>query len=209
MALADLTFKFYTDAALTVVFTGLFQLTRYTDLSDNPQDFTLYFGSPEPEDTRQLQATSSLGVDPIVLTPTDILPEWAASTAYVVGQQIQPTTPNTYMYECTTAGTSSATEPASWPTTPLGTTQTDGTVTWTLKAKKHPITEIKMSLVYATIAAATGGATLNIGTTLMSGSANAVPVYFRFTNSVTTISDDTGYPEIGIYINNVTERAVV
>lgn len=54
---------------------------------------------------------------------------WTASTAYTVGQYIVPTTSNGRLYKCTTAGTSSSTQP-SWGTTNGGTT-TDGTVTWT------------------------------------------------------------------------------
>ncbi|GAG80572.1 unnamed protein product, partial [marine sediment metagenome] len=36
---------------------------------------------------------------------------WKASTAYSLGDVVEPTTPNDYVYECTTAGTSGATEP--------------------------------------------------------------------------------------------------
>ncbi len=60
-------------------------------------------------------------------------PVWAASTAYNVGDRVEPTTANGFVYECTTAGTSDATEPA-WPTTE-GATVTDGTVVWTAHSK--------------------------------------------------------------------------
>ncbi len=53
---------------------------------------------------------------------------WQASTAYVIDDIRQPTTPNDHYYKCTVAGTSGATEPT-WPTTPGGTV-VDGTVTW-------------------------------------------------------------------------------
>lgn len=53
---------------------------------------------------------------------------WAASTAYILNQQVPPTTPNGHIYKCTVAGTSGATEPT-WPTTSAGTV-VDGTVTW-------------------------------------------------------------------------------
>lgn len=56
--------------------------------------------------------------------------EWAEGD-YLVGQFIAPTTPNGYVYECTTSGTSGGTEP-SWPTTP-GNTVNDGTVVWTCR----------------------------------------------------------------------------
>jgi hypothetical protein len=58
---------------------------------------------------------------------------WTASKAYVLGDCILPTiSPGTALYhECTTAGTSAATEPA-WPTT-AGTIVTDGSVQWTCR----------------------------------------------------------------------------
>lgn len=203
-----MTFKFYTDEDLTTSFSNLFQLLRYTDLSDNPQDFVLYFGSPEPEDSRQCLAVSDPGVDNIVLTPTDNTTEWAAATAYALGDRIQPTTPNTYVYQCTTAGTSHATTEPTWPTTPIGTTVSDGTAVWTLMAKKHPTTEIKLALTEAGLNSAVAGAALNLGTQILSGAANAVPVWFRFTNTVTTVSDDTGFPELSINVNAIKEILV-
>lgn len=49
---------------------------------------------------------------------------WAASTAYALADRIFA---DGKLYQCTTAGTSDATEPAAWGTT----TVTDGTVVWT------------------------------------------------------------------------------
>ncbi len=59
------------------------------------------------------------------LTPP---PAWQASTPYNAGQIISPSTANGHLYECTTAGTSGANPPASWPTD--GSPITDGTVVW-------------------------------------------------------------------------------
>jgi hypothetical protein len=53
---------------------------------------------------------------------------WAANTAFAAGQFI--TDPNSNIQLVTTAGTSSATQPASWSTVYGGTTK-DGSVTWT------------------------------------------------------------------------------
>src|SRR5271163_72506 len=55
---------------------------------------------------------------------------WLASTAYLVGEYVQPTAAggNGHLYRCTIAGTTSATEPA-WPLTE-NSTVTDGGVTW-------------------------------------------------------------------------------
>ena len=54
---------------------------------------------------------------------------WVASTAYAVGDEVEPTTANGFVYVCTTAGTSDSAEPT-WSTT-WGTNITDGTVVWT------------------------------------------------------------------------------
>lgn len=205
MAFSDLTFKFYTDSGLTVAFSNIYQLIHYTDLSDNPQDFTLYFGSAQSAGTRSLKATSNPGVDSITLTPTLTLATYAASTAYSDGDVVQPTTPNGYRYTVTTAGTSGV-EPT-WPTT-LGSTVTSGSATFTLYSARHPASEIKLALSSGGLAGATGGSALSLATTILSGTANAVPVYIRVTNSVSTVSDTTGYPDIKLYMNEVIEQEV-
>lgn len=207
MALADLSFKFYQDADLTISYSGNQLLNHATDLSDNPQDFDIYFGSAATTGTRILEATSAPSVDPITLTPTDTVNAWADSTAYILGDIVQPVTPNAYKYECTTAGTSDSSEPT-WPTTPDGTTVTDGTVVWTLIGKKHPTTEIQLALTSGGLTGATPGASLALGTALLSGPTNAVHVYVRVINTVTTVGDTTGKPDIKIFLNEVRESEV-
>ena len=208
MALADLSFKFYTDAALTAPFSNLYQLVHETNLSDNPQDKMLYFGSTVTAGTRSLKAVSNPGVDQVKLTPTYILPIWVAATVYALGAIVTPTVSNGYKYKVTVAGTSHATTEPTWPTGGVGSTVVDGTVTWSLMAITHPATEIKLALTSGGLAGATGGALLNLGTTLLSGSANAVQVNIRITNTNTTVNDNTGYPELALYINNVQEGEV-
>lgn len=205
MALTDLSFKFFTDTGLTTAFSNLYQLVHNTDLSDNPQDFVLYFGSAATADAYKLQASSNPGVDDITITPTDTLAVWEASTAYIVGDRIQPTVSDTFVYECTTAGTSHSSE----PTFPAVITNTvaDNTVVWTCMSKQHVITEIKLATTSGGLAGATAGAALALGNTITSGTANYVEVNIRFTNSVTTVGSNTGYPELGLYINNVQEDA--
>lgn len=207
MALADLTFKFYTDSGLTTEFSGLYQLVHETDLSDNPQDKVLYFGSIEADGTRKLQATSSPGVDNITLTPTYILDQWVAATAYALGDLVEPVTPNTYKYEVTTAGTSHAATEPTWPTT-IGSTVADGTVIWTCVAKAHTINEIKMASTSGGLSGSTPGAAFSMGAEIESGVSNAVQVNIRFSNSVTSVDDNTGFPELGLVINEVQEVVV-
>lgn len=207
MAFSDLTFKFYTDSGLTTSFSNLFQLVHFTDLSDGDQDFVLYFGSAEAAGTRTLEATSNPGVDDIELTPTDNLENWAATTAYALGDRVQPVTPNGFVYECTTAGTSGGSEPT-WPTTPIGDTVNDGTCVWTLISNKHETTEIRLALTAAGLPGATPGAALPIGATIQSGVANAVEVNIRVTNAVTSPNDNTGHPALTLNFNEVEEKEI-
>lgn len=78
------------------------------------------------------------GMQHVVFLDTTLLPAglvatlyttWAITTAYVVGDQVLPPTANGFYYKCTTAGTTAGSPPV-FPTT-IGTTVTDGTVTWT------------------------------------------------------------------------------
>jgi uncharacterized phiE125 gp8 family phage protein len=61
---------------------------------------------------------------------------WAASTAYAENDIILPATINGLAYECTSAGTSNATEPT-WPRT-IGGTVVDNGATWTAKGPSVP-----------------------------------------------------------------------
>lgn len=69
--------------------------------------------------------TNTVTVVPLTLS------NWAASTAYTLGQRVKPTTANGFYYEVVVAGTSAGTQPT-WPVY-LGETKTDGGVTWVAK----------------------------------------------------------------------------
>jgi hypothetical protein len=205
MPFTNSSFGLWNDTSLTSAFSGILSIINYTDFSDNPQDFVLYVGSPTS--TTKLQALSNPGVDNITITPSDILPEWEATTAYVLGDIVQPVGGNGLIYKCTTAGTSDSGEP-SWPTTGLGSTVVDDTVVWTLYAAHHPATEIKLALTSLGLDSATGGAALSLGPTINGGSASRVSVYIRITNTVATVSNNSGNEEIGIVLNSVVELGV-
>ncbi len=202
MSFTGSSFGLWNDSDLTSAFSGTLSVINYTDLSDNPQDFLLYLGSPT--EGRMLEATSNPGIDSIVLTPTDISPVWEAETSYTVGQIIRPTVDNSLVYKCTTAGTSDVTEP-SWPIIGIGSTIVDDSVIWTLYAAHHPTTEIKLATTSGGLDTATGGVALSVGTTIDGGVASAVEVHIRLANTVTTVSNNTGNEEIGININAVLE----
>ena len=78
------------------------------------------------------------GHDPIVRSTGNFsllqqnISDWAATTAYVVGDVVKATSGNeTIYFHCTTAGTSGGSEPT-WDTT-VGNTTVDATVTWTTR----------------------------------------------------------------------------
>jgi|GEM_PF-1356007 len=203
--LADLSYGLFLDSGLTNAFSGLHQLQHQSDLSDNPRDFQMWFGSPAVG--KQLEASSNPGVDNITLTPTETLPDWAVATAYSVGDTVEPTVQNGFRYVCTIAGTSHASTEPTWLTSGFGSTQTDGTVTWQLIAQTHEPTEIKLALTAAGLDGATAGAALVLGQTLLSGSGNAVEVNIRYINAVTEISSNVGHSELSVDINSVIESS--
>jgi hypothetical protein len=68
-----------------------------------------------------------------------------ASKAYALGERIHPATPNGYAYECTKAGTSSATEPTNWPTAG---TLTSGSAIFTAQPVYKPETFIAVPVLF-------------------------------------------------------------
>lgn len=68
-----------------------------------------------------------------VLSKPVLIDPWEASHPYELGDYVVPSTLNTRKYVCTTAGTSGATEPASWDTT-VGHTVSDNGAVWTCEA---------------------------------------------------------------------------
>jgi hypothetical protein len=66
----------------------------------------------------------------------------------------------------------------------------------------HPATEIKLATTNGGLAGATGGAALNLGVQVASGSANAVPLHIRWTDSVGTVETAT---ELSLACNDINE----
>lgn len=207
MPLGLLTYDFYEDDELTTPFSGTFQTEHLTDLSDNPQDFVLYFGSNT--DSRILKAASSPGVDEITITPAIALSEWQSNHAYSVGATIEPTTPNGLKYRCTSAGTSHTSTEPTWPTSGIGSTISDGTCLWALIGARHEVTEITLALTGGDLDTNTPGDPLNIGTEIESEAVNAVAIYIRIENAVTTVNNNTGYPDLRLDLNQVREDEVI
>ncbi len=207
------TYGLFTNTGLTVSFSGIYDLIHYTDLSDNDTDLgPIYFGSLGSvggnTDDRQCNAFSDPSVDLITLTITDILPTWTVATAYVIGDCVQPSTPNGKRYICTVAGTSHASVEPTWPTTPMGATVTDNGITWQLKSTKHETSEITLALTSDELETNTPGVALSLGNTVLSGTTNKIPIYIRVTNAVTMVSNNTATPEIALVFNTLLESDV-
>ncbi len=203
--IADLSFKLYDDDTLSTPTGTLLTYRHKTDFSDNPRDSTHYFGSVIPN--VKLEATSSLGVDDVTLTPTYILDSWAALTVYTVGDTVIPLVPDGYRYTVITGGTSGASAPA-WPGAGIGSVVTDGSVVWELTAAARAVTEMTLALNEADLDTNTPGAALALGPVLLSTAPEAVEIWIRIENSIATVSSTLSHPEIGFTINAVTESNV-
>lgn len=68
-----------------------------------------------------------------------------------------------------------------------------------------PASEFRLAMSSGGLAAATPGAALTLSTTILSGVANAVPVYTRRTSTLSTAG---AYTDISLQTNPVTESAV-
>lgn len=209
MALQTETFGLFTDANLTTSHSGNINLNHQTDESDNPQDTTIYFGSlgSGGNDTtdRKVEANSDPAVDNITVDIVDTLDTWQASSAYSLGDCVQGTTGAgvNNRFEVTTAGTSGSSEPT-W-VSGIGSTTTDNTVVWTLKSAVHQESEITLALTEAALATNTPGNSLSIGTSVTSGTANAVSIWIRVENDINTVSNNTSCPELALQFNKLIE----
>ncbi len=88
-------------------------------------------GAQSYADLAELDAIASAklnGIDGAAKNIADV-PDWVATNAYALNDEVKPGTPNGFRYVCTTAGESGAAEPT-WNTVE-GETTTDGTAVWT------------------------------------------------------------------------------
>jgi len=129
-----MTLKLYDDAAGTSEVGASLVITHETDLSDNPQDFQLWYAEVD-EDTGDngiftYEASSNPGVDQISISIGDTAP-----------------------------------------------------------GSGHEAAEITLGLTAGDLATNTAGASLDIGTSFLSGASNAETFYMRVENAVTTVSN--------------------
>lgn len=201
MSLANLSFRLFDNAALTIQTPGTIQFTHQSDFSDNPQNRRKWFGSPLS--ARKLQANSNPGVANITITPVYILPDRANLTPYTLGQSVRV---GNFRYVAQTAGETAASAPTF--ATAIGSTVLDGSVLWRCEAAARKITDYKLALTEAGLSTATGGASLSLGVEILGGSANAPEMWMQVNNEVGTVSSNSAQPEIALAINEVIETAV-
>ncbi|MED3912665.1 right-handed parallel beta-helix repeat-containing protein [Peribacillus simplex] len=91
---------------------------------------TLVYEALNDGKTSNNAPTFPTGVDSVIQDKNGMTP-WVSSTNFTVGALIVPSVSNNFYYECTTSGTSGATEP-SW-TASSGSTTSDGNVVWTAR----------------------------------------------------------------------------
>lgn len=174
-----LTFKFFLDSALTTPLAGPLLSEHLVDGSEPQDEFTIYFGSAAAG--KKAEANSNPGVDQIAVTPTPVVAAWAAATAKSVGDIVRPTAHNGYRYKSIVGGATGGAQPT-WPTT-IGSTVVDGGVTWQCESEINDITDVKLAATQGGLAGATWGAALNLGTSVLSGAANAKPVWIKVRDS--------------------------
>ncbi|EGY53151.1 hypothetical protein [Neisseria shayeganii] len=202
----SISFKLYADEAMNTEAGGAYAGGRKQDVDFTAQgqtrDFVFYFGSKTPN--RKLQTAAGPGSNQITITPIDILPNREANAVYELGSLFEPGTPNGYVYQVITAGTTAAAAP-SYPVA-VGSEVLDGTAKLRNIGSKHKPDAVKLALSSAGLGSAVGGSALPIGHTINSGA--AIAVYVRLNNAVADIYDATGTPILALSLNEVVETAV-
>jgi hypothetical protein len=77
-----------------------------------------------------------------------------------------------------------------WPTT-VGATVIDNQVTWICQELIHETTEVKLALTEVGLDSAVAGDSLDVGLTLLSGSANAIEFWMRVEDATGELSTET------------------
>lgn len=173
---------FYEDSGLTVQ-AGAVNISQLEDGTSvpaypSPADQVIYFGLANA--AKKVQALSSPGVDHILVSIVTNVGSWAASTAVLLNDLMQPDPPNGYKYQALGNGTTGA-SPPTLPTV-IGQTVIDNDFTWECVDEIHLASEVRLATSKAGLDTATPGANLDIGTTVTGGT--AVPVWMRTASGV-------------------------
>jgi hypothetical protein len=123
--------NFLTDAVRAKLYTSSYTLDRLT------HDYEDDLGANEVANGDGYTTNGELLTTKTVVTTSanSWADTWAATTAVEADYVVRPTTGNGFLYRCVTAGTTSGTEPATWPTV-IGEDVADGgTVVWECVAR--------------------------------------------------------------------------
>lgn len=85
-----------------------------------------------------------------------------------------------------------------------GVDQIEVSITDSAPSTGHAASAVKLALLQSGLSGATGGAALDLGTTIESGSANAVEFWVRVTDAVGSLATST---ELGLTTNDIVETA--
>ena len=198
--MADLSFKFWLDEAMTAalpVENGA-PVLRIEFNGAETKTGVLYFGSKTVG--RQLGVQASSTDTKIKLSVAEANQAWAAGKAVTAGKIVQPE--NGFMYRAVKGGTTGSTAPT-WPTIP-DTGVDDGTTRWVNIGRAFDMSNLKLASSESGFAS--GLQTLDLAATLASGA--AVPIWFKAVNTDAYLRSDATDPIIRIQINKVTEKAV-
>lgn len=174
-----MTTKFASDAALTTASDIDDAAGNPLNSDDLPFEKRLYFG--DDDDGVVIKDGTNPGTTNVIIPILHLVPEWSGAAAIAANDEIRTTAHNGYVYKAQGAGTTGGDEPT-WPTT-IGATLIDNDVTWECVRRTTEPESLKLSTTQGGLAAATPGASLDLGVTSVPGGAiNAVEIWVEVDN---------------------------
>lgn len=171
----------YTDASLDT------EATYIDDAVGNPlksSDLPHWEAQYIGDLTYAIKDGTDPGVANVTLKVSHLVPEWTASMAVTTGDEVRSTSHNGFVYKALNDGNETGTEPT-WPTT-IGATVLGGgspQVTWQCERRTVEPESVKLALTSGGLAAATGGADLDLGVvSIPAGAINAIEYWIEVDN---------------------------
>ena len=189
-------FGFYSDEQMTVPFNG--SELSFVIGENQERQGVFYIGSPN--DTVKLQTELNAGVDNIQISPQFNLSRIQRETEYAL-LNCNDYLLNDFVYRLKTAGTTAATAPT-FPQS-IGSTVSDGSAVWQCVSEAQKVSDIRLALSEAGLDTALAGAAVQLGNTIVGGT--AIAVYYRFTNSIQNVFNSFNCPQLCVAINDCIE----